>query len=70
MRAKCSQYFLHSLMDIGSLSRTVSGTMLNYKRDPYVHARGPDEFTNPQPLYYQPCKSRAIVMEFLPRGIG
>ena len=30
---------LHNLIDMGSLG-TVSGTTLNYKRDPYVHPEG------------------------------
>ena len=28
-------------MDMGSLLGTTSGTILNYKRDPYVHCSGP-----------------------------
>ena len=27
-------------MDMGSSSGTILGTMLNYKRDPYVHSKG------------------------------
>ena len=33
----CSQYFLHNLMGMGSLLGTILGTVLNYKRNPYVH---------------------------------
>ena len=35
-----SQYFLPNLMDMGSLLGTILGTILNYKRDPYVHNKG------------------------------
>ena len=34
------QYFLPNFMDMGSLLGTVLGTILNYKRDPYVHNKG------------------------------
>ena len=32
-----SQYFLYNSMDMGSLLGTILRTILNYKRDPYVH---------------------------------
>ena len=32
-----SQYFPDSLMDMGSLLGAILGTILNYKRDPYIH---------------------------------
>ena len=35
-----SQYFLRILMDMGSLLRTRLGTILNYRRDPYVQCPG------------------------------
>ena len=30
-------YFLHNLMDVGSLLGTVLRTIRDYKKDPYVH---------------------------------
>ena len=35
-----SQYSLHNSMDMGSLSGTILGTILNYMRGPYVHYNG------------------------------
>ena len=35
-----SQYFLPNLMDMDSSLGTILGTILNYKRDPYVHNKG------------------------------
>ena len=35
-----SPCFRHNLMDIGSLLRTILGTIPNYKRDPWVHWQG------------------------------
>ena len=36
-----SQYFLHNLLDMGSLLETILGTMLNYKRGPMSTVKGP-----------------------------
>ena len=35
-----SQYFLHHLMDMGFLLRTILRTILNYKRDPMSILKG------------------------------
>ena len=36
MKIVTGVYFLHNLMDLGSLLEAILGTILNYMRDPYV----------------------------------
>ena len=49
-----SQYFLPNVMDMDSLLGTILGTILNYKRDPYVQYFGPLNKANIDHISYEP----------------
>ena len=51
-------------MDMGSLLGKISGTILNYKRDPYVHCLGPLSHANINSRSYKPLNNHIVHVSF------